>query len=133
MSPRTRADDGEVDVFKFGTEGINSLSRFVLLGDVSRGYYSRIWMLLPQFVKQMCPSAYDANAVALCGIFLEECSANARGGSNDDDVFFIHFYVSFRIRIVFWKLFFPNQLFPYSFGYRKHSGKLLIIFLQQCR
>ena len=59
------------------------------------------------------------------------CPVNAKGGSNDD-VFFIHFYVSFRLRIVFWKLFFPNQLFPYSFGYRKHSGILLIIFMQQC-
>ena len=33
-----------------------------------------------------------------CGIILEECPANAKGGSNDD-VFFSHFYVSFRLRI----------------------------------
>ena len=40
----------------------------------------------------MCLSAYDADAVAVGCIFLEECFAYAGGGSNDDDVLLVHFF-----------------------------------------
>jgi hypothetical protein len=53
-------------------------------------------MLLPQFVKQMSPSAYDANAVTIGCIFLEESFAYAGGGSNDNDVLLFHIaYIHF--------------------------------------
>ena len=69
----------------------------VLLGNVSRGGDGHIGMLLPQFVKQMCPSAYDANAVAIGCIFLEKDFSYAGGGSNDNDVLFVHLTMIFVI------------------------------------
>ena len=39
---RTRADDGEVNIFHFGTKGIDGSRYFVLLGDVSHDGESRV-------------------------------------------------------------------------------------------
>ena len=64
---------------------------------VSRGGDGHIGMLLPQFVKQMCPSAYDANAVAIGCKFLEKDFSYAGGGSNDNDVLFVHLTMIFVI------------------------------------
>ena len=61
---------------------------------VSRGGDGHIGMLLPQFVKQMGPSAYDAYAVAVGCIFLEECFAYAGGGSNDNNGLFTTVLIS---------------------------------------
>ena len=90
MSP---ADDGEVNIFQFGTEGFDGSCYFVLLGNVSRGGDSRVGILLPQFVKQMCPSTNDTDAVAVSSIFFEKCSANAGGRSNDYYSLLFHFVV----------------------------------------
>ena len=73
----SRTDDGEVNVFQFGMECVDSLRYFVLLGNVCRGGYSRVRMLLPQFVKQMRPSSNDADAVTVSNIFFKESPANA--------------------------------------------------------
>ena len=64
-------------MFQFGTEDVNGSFRLVLLRNVCCGGNSRVEMLLPQFVKQVCPSANDADAVAVSGILLKECPANA--------------------------------------------------------
>lgn len=55
---------------------------------------------MAQFIKQMCPSAYDADAVAASGRLLKECPANARGGSNDNDGFIVHCFFACFISIL---------------------------------
>ena len=71
---------------------------------VSRGGDGHIGMLLPQFVKQMGPSAYDAYAVAVGCIFLEECFAYAGGGSNDNNGLLFHFVVFIFLRNCYYYL-----------------------------
>ena len=71
---------------------------------VSRGGEGHIGMLLPQFVKQMGPSAYDAYAVAVGCIFLEECFAYAGGGSNDNNGLLFHFVVFIFLRNCYYYL-----------------------------
>ena len=63
-----------------------------------------LMILLPQFVKQMGPSAYDAYAVAVGCIFLEECFAYAGGGSNDNNGLLFHFVVFIFLRNCYYYL-----------------------------
>ena len=57
---------------------------------------SSVGMLLARFIKQMCSPAYDANAIVGSGIFLEECPADARSCSNDND---IHVRILFNLSL----------------------------------
>ena len=87
---RARANDGEVNVFQFGTEDVNCLRSFIKFGYVRCGGDGVIGIFLAQFVKQMCPSAYDTDVVALSSVLFKECPANAGGCSDDDDGLLFH-------------------------------------------
>ena len=65
-------------------------------------HFSTCPLTLP--VKQMGPSAYDAYAVAVGCIFLEECFAYAGGGSNDNNGLLFHFVVFIFLRNCYYYL-----------------------------
>lgn len=58
----------------------------VLFGDVGRCRDSAFRVLLAEFIQHVCSSPNDTDTVSVNGIFLKQGFANARCGSNDDDV-----------------------------------------------
>ena len=76
--PRTRADDGEVNIFQFGTEGFDGSCYFVLLGNVSRGGgRPTIPMQLPSaayFSKSALPMPEVAPMIIIVCCFILSCS-----------------------------------------------------------